>query len=106
MTKAVRKAITRRSALENKYYKNKILETAIMFKKQKNYTKKLIKKEKKYFSNLTMNNYTDNKKFWKTVKPLFSNYGGGSQKITLIEDGEIISNNQEVAETFNTFFIY
>ena len=51
-----------------------------------------------------MNNYTDNKKFWKTVKPLFSNCGGGSQKITLIEDGEIISNDQEVAETFNTFF--
>ena len=34
MTKAVRKAIMRRSALENKYYKNKILETGIMFKKQ------------------------------------------------------------------------
>ena len=48
-----------------------------------------------------MNNYTDNKKFWNTVKPLFSNYGGGSQKIALI-DGEIIF---LIAATFNNFFI-
>ena len=42
-----------------------------------------MKKEKKrYFSNLDMNNYTDNNMFWNTVKPLCSNYGGGSQKIT------------------------
>ena len=47
-----------------------------------------------------MNNYTDNNKFWDTVKPLFSNYGGGSQKITLVKD-----NDEEVAETFNKFFI-
>ena len=100
MTKAVRKAIEE-ICLENKYYKNKLPETGIVYKKQK-----LIKKEKKkYFSNLNMNNYTDNKKFWNKVKPLFSNYGGGSQKITLIEDGEIISNDQEVAETFNNFYI-
>ena len=52
-----------------------------------------------------MNHYTDNKKFWNTVKPLFSNYCGGSQKITWIEDGEIISNDQEVAETFNNLYI-
>ena len=52
-----------------------------------------------------MNNYTDNKKFWNTVKPLFSTYGGGSQKITLVKDDNIISNDEEVAETFNKFFI-
>ena len=106
MTKAVRKAIMRRSALENKYYKDKLPESGIVYKKQKNYTKKLIRKEKKkYFANLNMNNYTDNKKFWNSVKPLFSNYGGGPQKVSLVQDGEIISNDQEVAETFNNFFI-
>ena len=52
-----------------------------------------------------MNNYTDNKKFWNTVKPLFSNVGGGSQKITLVKGDNIISNDEEVAETFNNFFI-
>ena len=39
------------------------------------------------------------------MKPLFSSYNGGSQKITLVKDGEIISNDEEVAKTFNKFFI-
>ena len=77
MNKSVRKAILRRSALENKYYRDKLSETGNAYKKQRHYTKSLIKKEKvNYFSNLNINNYTDNKKFWKTVKPLFSNYNG------------------------------
>ena len=106
MTKNVRKAIMRRSALENKFYKDKLPETGRAYKKQRNYTRKLIKKEKKrYFSNLHMSNYTDNKKFWNTVKPLFSNHGGVSQKITLVMDDKIISDDKEVAETFNSFFI-
>ena len=105
MTKVLRKAIMRRSALENKYYRDKLPESRIAYRKQKNYTNRLMKKEEnKYFSNLDLKNYTDNKKFWKTVKPLFSNYGRGSQKITLIEDGNIISDDKELAETFSAFF--
>ena len=52
-----------------------------------------------------MNNYTDNKKFWNTVKPLFSNFGGCSQKVTLVKDDKIISNDEEIAEIFNNFFV-
>jgi len=63
------------------------------------------KERKKYFANLNMQNYTDNKKFWNTVKPLFSNYNGGSWKITLVKDNEIISNDEEVAKVFNEYFI-
>ena len=37
------------------------------------------------------------------MKPLFSNYGGGSKTIILVNDDNIISNDEEVAETFNTF---
>ena len=105
MTKTLRKAIMRRSALENKYYRDKSVETCKTYKKHKNYTNKLLKKEKKkYFNSLHINNFTDNKKFWNTVKPLFSNNGGGSQKITLVKDDKIISCDKEVAETFNDFF--
>ena len=91
--------------LENKYHKDKTDKTRRMFKKQKNYTSKLIKREKKkYFTNLSTNNFTDNKKFWNTVKPLFSKNGGGSEKIMLVKDGKIVSNDEEVAEVFNQFF--
>ena len=51
-----------------------------------------------------MNRFTDNKKIWNTVKPLFSDNVGGSQKITLVKDGKIISNDNEIAVTFNNFF--
>ena len=105
MTKSLRKAIMRRSALENKYHRDKLPETNKAYKKQRNYTRRLMKREKKrYFTNLDVKNYTDNKKFWNTVKPLFSSCGGCSQKITLVHDEKIISNDEEVAETFNQYF--
>ena len=45
----------------------------------------------------------NDKKFWKTVKPLFSNKNPMSEKIRLIEDGRILSNDVEVAEYFNEY---
>ena len=38
------------------------------------------------------------------MKPLFSETGLGSRKITLVKDDNIVSDDQEVAETFNHFF--
>ena len=38
------------------------------------------------------------------MKPLFSNTNTMSEKITLIEDDKIITNDAEVAECFNTYF--
>lgn len=106
MTKALRKAIMRRSALQNTYYRDKLPEIGKAFKKQRTYTNRLLKREKKkYFANLNMKNFTDNKNFWNTAKHLFSNYDGGSRKITLIEGDEIISNDEDIAKTFNKFFI-
>ena len=59
MTKILRKAIMRRSFLKNKYQKLKTEETNRAFKKQKNYTKRLLKKEQiKYWGNLDLKKYT------------------------------------------------
>ena len=46
----------------------------------------------------------DNKKFWKTVRPLFFDKHSTSKKITLLVNDKLISSDKEVAETFNTFF--
>ena len=73
MRKALRKAIMKRSELESKYVKNKTSENLRSYKKQRNFCSKLYKKErKKYYERLDLNNVTDNKKFWKTVKPFLS----------------------------------
>ena len=46
----------------------------------------------------------DNKNFWKTVKLFLSDKGPLNEKIVIIENDEIISNDKEVAEVLNTFF--
>ena len=39
------------------------------------------------------------------MKPMFSRSGNGQMKITLIENGEVVSDDQINAESFNDFFI-
>ena len=96
----------RRSTLKTKYLKTKTDENLKAFKKQKNFTNRFAKKERvKYFANLDLNKYTDNIKFWYTVKPMFSNSSPGHNKITLIENGEVVSDDEINAESFNKFFV-
>ena len=50
--------------------------------------------------------FLDNKKFWKNVKPLFSDKGTMRQQICIVQGNQIISDNKEVAETFNKYFVH
>ena len=105
VTKQLRKAIMDRSYLENKYYKYRTPVLWQAYKKQKNYCNRLYKRERKrYYSNLNLSNITDNKKFWNTVKPLFSEKGRGKKNIILVNGDKIISDDLEIAQTFNDFF--
>ena len=105
MTKALKKAIMTRSRLENRYYKSKSMIDKINYKRQKKYCMRLYKRERKtYYNNLDLKSITDNKKFWATLKPFLTDKGITSNNICLIEEGKIISKDQEVAETLNTFF--
>ena len=55
--------------------------------------------------NLNIKDVIDNKKFWKTLKPLLSDKGTcGSSKINLVVDQENLSDDKEIAETFNNYF--
>ena len=76
MTRALRKAIVKRSKLKSKYFKNQTVYNFKMYKKQKNYCSKLHKKERKrYYNNMNLANLNDNRCFWKTVKPFLSDKG-------------------------------
>ena len=107
MTKQLTKAIMRRSALENKFRKYKTEEHNKVYIKQKNYCSRLYKKEErmKYYNNLDHKEVTDNKKIWKTVKPFFPSKGQTGDKITLVDNNEIISNEGDISEKFNYFVI-
>ena len=98
MTKTLRKAIMRRSQLQTKYFKNKSQNDYLAFKKQRNFCSKLYKKERKnYYNSLDIKNITDNKQFWKTIKPFLSEKIKTTSKIKLKDQDKIISNDDKVA---------
>ena len=102
---ALRKAVMLRTR-RNRYNKYQTVENWKKFRKHRNSCIKVFRREKRnYYNNLDISLVTDNKKFWKTVKPFFSDKLQTNNKIVLIEDETIISNDVEVAETMNEFFI-
>ena len=75
------------------------------YKRQRNLCPKLLREAKtNYYKNLDPNSLYDNRKFWHTVKPLFSGTIKTSASVTLIKNNEIISNDKCVAEIFNEYF--
>ena len=72
----MRKAIMHRSRLKNVFNKSRTLKTWDNYKKTAQFLCESFKKNKKrYFENINVKDINDNKKFWKTIKPFFSNKG-------------------------------
>ena len=59
--------------------------------------------KKQYFSNLEPKHITDNKKFQKSVKPLFPDKITMTEIINLTENGETLSLDTDIADTFNDY---
>ena len=105
MNKAISKAVMDRTRLRNKFLKNRTAENKLAYNRQRDYCVSLTRKSKRdYCNNLDNRDVTDNKLFWKTIKPFFSDKGPMREKITLIENDEIIGNNKEISKIFNNFF--
>ena len=99
MTKELQKEIMKRSKLKNEYNKNRNYENWSLCKKQRNYCVLLLRKIKKaYFEKLNIKKTGDNKTFWKTVRPYFSDKDNKSSKITLVENNIVIADEKRVAE--------
>ena len=106
MTKEICKAFMVRSRLSNKYMKIKTVESREAYKKQRNYCTSLLRKTKKsYYENLNVTLITDNKTFWKYIKPLFSDASLTNSNIALLEGNKMITDSAECAEILNNFFI-
>ena len=52
-----------------------------------------------------MSDLSDNKKFWETVKPYFSNKRLNSNKMLLKEKGKLISDEKQLASIMNKLSI-
>ena len=107
MNKILSKAFMHRSRLKNKFNKSPTNKNRELYKKQRNYCVSLLKKEKKnYYNNLDLKIFNDNKKFWQSVKPLFSDKQNiKNRNIVIIENNTVISNKTDLAEKFNNYFV-
>ena len=106
MNKEIRKLIMLRSRAKNVFHKNRTDINRQQYKKIRNKCVKLIRKTKKtYFKNLNINFVSDNKNFWKAIKPMFNDKSTNQNKIIIIENNNITSDNKEVAEILNDYFI-
>ena len=63
------------------------------------------KSKKDHFANLDKKSVTDSKKFWKTVKPLFSKKVKAKTVIKLVENDVMIEDESEIAKNFNEYFV-
>ena len=97
MTKELRKEIMLGSKLKNKFNKERNHINWCNYKRQRNHCLSILRKTKKeYFNSLNMKQVSDNKLFWKSVKPFFNDKGPNSSKLTLLEENNITSDEEEL----------
>ena len=60
--------------------------------------------KKQYFNNLNTSKITNNRTFWKTVVPLFTNKLSRGEKVILKEGNKNVTNDAELCEVFNMYF--
>ena len=65
----------------------------------------MLQNKKQYYGSLNVNHITNNKNFWRVVKPNFSNKILGTNRVILRDGGKVISDTERVADTFNKFFV-
>ena len=104
MTKEYSKAIMTKSQLRHRYNKTETSENWNAYKKQRNLCTSLRRKNmKRHFENLTFEDQSENRSFWKAITPYLTNNGKVSNdNLILYENSEFIS---DVAEVLNDFYI-
>ena len=99
----LKKAIMTRTRLRNQANRSGLDEHYKKYKRQRNLVVNMNRKAKReFFHSLEANRIDNDKKFWKVVKPIFSNSDPIGEKLTLIENGEIMSDDKAIAECLNS----
>ena len=107
MNRELSKAIMKRSSLKSKYLKLKNMTNRNNYKKQRNLCVSLKKKAIKADFHKNMKNIKGNSKpFYDIIKPYLTNKGAlCSDDITLLENNVLTSNENEIANIFNEYYI-
>ena len=106
MTKSLRNAIMHRSKFKNIYNKARSNEDWDNYKNLRNFCVNLLRNTKKdYFQKRNIKDLTDTKKFWKIIKPFFSNKGINSNKLILRDKDVLITDEKALATLTNKYFV-
>ena len=99
MNHTLSQAFMHRSKLKNIFNKDPTDGNKKLYNQQRNYCVSLLRKEKKkYYNNLNIKIFDDNRKFWKRVRPLFTDKQKAlAENITLVENEVTTTVNKEVA---------
>ena len=94
-----------RSRLRNKFLKLKTGDAWNAYRIQRNFCVSLLRDTKRnFYENLDPDTISDNNKFWKQVKPFFSDKTPTNSRFILSEGDEFTSNPAKCAEIFNNYF--
>jgi len=103
VSKALRKAIMKRSKLKNIANKSGKLEDMVRYRKQRNLVVSLNRQAKRDF--LSKAGHTPSQGFWKTFKPLFSNKSSNCrEKPLLVDNGVIYDQDEDICDIFLNYF--
>ena len=96
--------------MEMSCLKKKILNTKSDYRKaynkQRNYVVRLLRNEKKnIYGNLHIMVVTDNRVFWKLVKPSLSDDVTKHSKVNLAENDKIIGHDNQIAKMVSKYFV-
>ena len=96
----------KRSRLKNIATRSQTPEDWEIYRRQRNLVVNINRKAKKtLFDSVNINSSQGSKAFWKTCKPFFSNKGNTvEERILLVEEETIVSNDEELATIFNQYF--
>ena len=88
----------KRSKLRNTFNKKRSSENWQNYKRQRNICSNILKSTKNtFFETLNINEITDGRKFWKTVKPFFTDKCKTTNNIILTEKNETINDNKKIS---------
>ena len=97
MNKDLNQAVMVRLKLRHKFLRVKAEENGIVYVSQRSYCVNMLHRKKKRIHQPIQYSVTDNKLFWKTTCPSFTNKKlSKSSKITLLEKGEIVTHDAKM----------
>ena len=95
----------KRFELKNKFNKERNIENWSEYKLQRKYCSNLLRHSKKHhFDSVNIKDETENKQFWKTVKPFFTDRAKISNNVILTENNQTVIEDREICQIFKKYF--